>query len=225
MNSKSHSKTWESVCLSWKMTTLPGGGLSDCGRFCLVVVCLMGRGSDLKPFGRKRECQSTVLNLQAETFCKMLVLRARDDAVSWTRTSIWWVQTSRQGRILLTSNLLTLAQILRFWTQRETVFKMCCENKRRHRGLIATVIYLAVQKIEQRRQRQVIQSRTAECTQSFESPIKVVRSTIPTENPPPYVEENEVVYQRDSKIVRTKSGANERSVYAVDRQEGSILDA
>lgn len=102
---------------------------------------------------------------------------------------------------------------------------MCCENKRRHRGLIATVIYLAVQKIEQRRQRQVIQSRTAECTQSFESPIKVVRSTIPTENPPPYVEENEVVYQRDSKIVRTKSGANERSVYAVDRQEGSILDA
>jgi hypothetical protein len=90
--------------------------------------------------------------------------------------------------------------------------------------LIAIGIYLAVQKIEQRRQRRIIQSQTAEGTQSFEAPITAVQSTIPSENPPPYVEKNEVVLQRDSKIVRTKSGETERSVYAIDRQGRPIAD-
>src|SRR5947207_14513628 len=99
---------------------------------------------------------------------------------------------------------------------------MCCRNKQRRRGLIATGIYLAVQKIEQRRQRRIIQSQTAEGTQPLEASITAVQSTIPSENPPPYVEEDEVVLQRDSKIVRTKSGATERSVYAGDRQRHPI---
>ena len=102
---------------------------------------------------------------------------------------------------------------------------MCCGNKRRRRGLIATGIYLAAQKIEQRKQRRIIQSQTAAGTQSFEAPITALQSTIPTENPPPYVEEKEFALQRDSKIVRTKSGVTERSVYTVDRQERPMVDA
>jgi hypothetical protein len=99
--------------------------------------------------------------------------------------------------------------------------KMCCRNKQRRRGLIATGIYLVAQKIEQRRQLRIIQSQTAAGSQSFGDPITTIQSTIPSENPPPYVEEKEDPLQRDSKIIKTKSEATHRSVYPVDKRERS----
>jgi len=101
---------------------------------------------------------------------------------------------------------------------------MCCGNKQRRRGLLATRIYLAVQKIEQRRQQRTIQTQTTEGTKSFEAPIIAIQSTIPAENPPPYVEK-EIVLQRDLNVVGAKSGAVERSISTVDRKERPTVDA
>lgn len=99
---------------------------------------------------------------------------------------------------------------------------MCCGNRRRHNGLIATGVILAAQKYDERKQQKALQEQAVRA-QPLQAPFIPVEHTVPEGNPPPYEDDEkglysskDVKYVDDGKVVRTETAGTDRSFYYAD---------